>query len=152
MAIIKSSEEKGYQLLESAKMVSVVTIAATNQPKVFLPDPNKFKDKYLPPGQYFVDPKEPALLREKIRIALRIAAYHGHSRIVLGALGCGQFSNPGERVAELFFHVFMEKEFSGGWWEHVVFAIKDVSGKKATGWRKNQPFDIFWRKLHGLVV
>ena len=133
------------------KIVSVLTVAATNRPKI-CQKPNIAEDPYKPKGSYYADPAQAELLREKIRIILRIAAYHGHSRIVLGALGCGVFNNPKERVAELFYHVFMEEEFTGGWWEHIVFAIKEDSVVPQTNGFGNSNFDVFFRKLNGMVV
>ena len=146
----KSKEQKyeRYKQEEGAKYVAVLTAAATNKPKN-CSKPQR-EDAYTPGGVYYADTKEPELLREKIRTVLRMAAYHGHSRIVLGAIGCGVFRNPRERVAELFFHVFMEKEFTGGWFEHIVFAIMERG--TASGWDPTRSFDIFWKKLNGVVV
>ena len=39
------------------------------------------------------------LTKAKMRLTLRLAAIKGHSRLVLGALGCGAFKNPTEDVA-----------------------------------------------------
>ena len=146
----KSKEQKytNYTSEEKVHYVAILTAAATNKPKTC--SKPKTENSYAPPGLYYADPKEPELLREKIRIILRMAAYHGHSRIVLGAIGCGAFCNPRERVAELFFHVFMEEEFTGGWFEHIVFAITERD--TTDGWNPTRSFDIFWRKLNGVVV
>lgn len=151
VAIFRKSKELGYErykIEEGLKYVAVLTAAATSGPKT-CSKPKK-EDAYTPDGQYYANTKEPELLREKIRTVLRMAAYHGHSRIVLGAIGCGVFRNPRERVAELFFHVFMEEEFTGGWFEHIVFAIMEQG--TASGWDSTRSFDIFWKKLNGVVV
>lgn len=154
VAIMRSSYETNHQWIESPvdyKIISVLTAAAPQNPKV-CQKPNIAGDPYKPTGNYYLDPAQAELLREKIRIILRMAAYHGHSRIVLGAIGCGVFNNPRERVAELFFHVFMEEEFTGGWWEHIVFAIKEDPVVPPTNGFGNSNFDVFFRKLNGVVV
>lgn len=151
---MRSSYETNHQWIENPtdyKMISVLTVAAKNKPNI-CQKPNIEGDPYKPAGNYYAEPVEAELLREKIRIMLRMAAYHGHSRIVLGAIGCGVFNNPRERVAELFFHVFMEEEFTGGWWEHIVFAIKEDPVTPPTNGFGNSNFDVFFRKLNGVVV
>ena len=62
---------------------------------------------------------------ERMRIVLRIAASHGHTRLVLAAFGCGRAHHPPELVARLWLKVFREEEFKGGWWEYVVFAVNE---------------------------
>eukprot|EP00439_Symbiodinium_sp_Y106_P086906 s33_g36.t3 len=52
------------------------------------------------------------LLREKIRTVLWMAQENGHDAVVLGAFGCGYFSNPAEVVAETF-QQLLATEFSG---------------------------------------
>ncbi|EMD68656.1 hypothetical protein COCSADRAFT_134641 [Bipolaris sorokiniana ND90Pr] len=95
-----------------------------------------------------------AVTKRKIRLVLRLAARNGHSRLVLGALGCGVFANPAEDVAKCFAEVFDEAEFQGGWWEEVVFAVLDnvnsASGDGGKDGRGN--FGLFYRDLHGKVV
>jgi len=70
---------------------------------------------------------ERKLLREtfvrRIERALTVFARHGHSRIVLGAWGCGAFQNDPVVVAELFDNA-LRGAFAGVFAE-VVFAIYD---------------------------
>jgi hypothetical protein len=40
------------------------------------------------------------MMKEKMRIALRVVSVKGHRRFMLGALGCGAFLNPKEEVAD----------------------------------------------------
>eukprot|EP00747_Dinoflagellata_sp_TGD_P023026 gnl/TRDRNA2_/TRDRNA2_129499_c0_seq2.p1 gnl/TRDRNA2_/TRDRNA2_129499_c0~~gnl/TRDRNA2_/TRDRNA2_129499_c0_seq2.p1 ORF type:complete len:620 (+),score=96.53 gnl/TRDRNA2_/TRDRNA2_129499_c0_seq2:42-1901(+) len=47
-------------------------------------------------------PFQPALLREKARTALHLAAAAHHDAVVLGAFGCGDLRNPPEPVAAVF--------------------------------------------------
>ena len=79
---------KSTQYEDKVHYVAVLTAAATNKPK------SCSKPRRRTPRGVYADPSEPELLREKIRIILRMASYHGHSRIVLGAIGYGVFCNP----------------------------------------------------------
>jgi uncharacterized protein (TIGR02452 family) len=70
----------------------------------------------------------PAALNRRAERVLRVAAAHGHRRIVLGAWGCGVFRNPPEIVAEAWRHALTEVPA----FEHVVFAILDRTGDGPT--------------------
>ncbi|ORY12704.1 hypothetical protein BCR34DRAFT_624167 [Clohesyomyces aquaticus] len=97
-------------------------------------------------------PSDRDTMRNKIRLLLRISALHGHRKLVLGALGCGAYGNPVEEVAQLFKEVFGEKEFKGGWWEDVVFAVKDNRTGEGGGKQGFGNYGVFWRALGGLLV
>ncbi|KAF2278321.1 uncharacterized protein EI97DRAFT_361154, partial [Westerdykella ornata] len=111
-----------------------------------------------PPGTPITQPQgtfRPAdaeITRYKIRTVLRLAASKGHTKLVLGALGCGAFNNPPDEVAHMFAEVLREEEFAGGWWEDVVFAVMDNARKGEGGRQGDGNFGIFWRALDGLVV
>ena len=47
---------------------------------------------------------------------------NGHSKLVLGAFGCGAYSCPSRHVALLFKEVLQEKEFDHSF-EEICFAI-----------------------------
>lgn len=66
--------------------------------------------------------RDAVVTRGKIRAILRIAILHGHSKLVLGAFGCGAYGNPPKHVAKLFHEVLREKEFRGNF-EEICFAI-----------------------------
>lgn len=92
----------------------------------------------------FKDPAVRTLVKDKMRLCLRMAASHGHRRLVLGALGCGAFRNPRREVAHCWEEVLGESEFAGGWWEEVWFAVYD---------RKNEGnFEVFEEILSGKEV
>ena len=74
----------------------------------------------------YVSMADMSAMLERMRIVLRIAASHGHTRLVLAAFGCGRANHPPELVARMWLKVFREEEFTGGWWEDVVFAVKDM--------------------------
>ena len=69
------------------------------------------------------------IVRGKIRTILRIAIDHSHTKLVLGALGCGAFENPPSHVAKLFKEVLEEKEFKGAF-EEICFAIIEDSNSR----------------------
>lgn len=79
-----------------------------------------------------------------MRVILRIAVRNGHRQIVLGAFGCGAFGNPREEVARMWRSVFADSEFSGGWWQDVVFAVMDD--------QRGPNFLAFQKVLDGLKV
>ena len=77
---------------------------------------------------------------------------NGHTKLVLGALGCGVFANPPTDVAQCFLEVFHEPEFQGGWWDDVVFAVMDNASVGQGGRSGTGNFGQFWRVLDGRVV
>jgi uncharacterized protein (TIGR02452 family) len=119
--IIRESMQNGHALMDltmpsKLPYISVVSVAAVCQPKLRA-DQN---------GQeQYASAADVALMETKMRVVLRIAAANGHRQIVLGAFGCGAFGNPGEEVAKMWKRVLQEREFSGGWWKDVVFAVLD---------------------------
>lgn len=64
------------------------------------------------------------MTKEKVRTIFRIALLNKHSKLVLGALGCGAFGNPPEHVALIFKEVLEEPEFKNSF-EEICFAILD---------------------------
>ena len=154
MIIHRSNEESGFELLEESQrvLISALTVAAIYMPEV-KPCPKGKDDKPVCAGELWVNREDAMLTAEKIRLTLRMAATHGHTRLVLGALGCGAFKNPKERVAELFKSVLLEEEFKGGRWEYVYFAVWCPPEKypRPAG-QGTSLFDIFYRILDGVVV
>jgi uncharacterized protein (TIGR02452 family) len=144
--ILRDAMSRGHSLLIPAEqpvdlpVTSVISVAALRYPKL-----TDDKKGYKNEGQR-------AETKRKIRLTLRVAAIKGHTKLVLGALGCGVFGNPPKEVADCFLEVFREKEFQGGWWEEVVFAIMDnvkgdQGGKDGVG-----NFGEFYRVLDGQIV
>lgn len=127
--VIRENMKKGHRLLDLTRphqlpVIAVVSVAA-------LQDPETVRDqqgisRYRRPG-------ERGLMEEKMRMILRMAAFNGHRKLVLGAFGCGAFNNPRHDVAESWVKVLKEKEFDGGWWEDICFAVMDGgTGNKTT--------------------
>ncbi|KAL4811248.1 hypothetical protein BDV18DRAFT_155856 [Aspergillus unguis] len=115
-------------------VMAVVTVAAEMWPRL--------NTNTTPPT--YADEEDRELMKEKIRVALRVAAHNGHHSLVLGALGCGVFENPNEEVADCFAEVLQELEFRG-WFSNVVFAVMKDKRQKV---RDN--YDVFKEKLDGL--
>ncbi|KAN0069722.1 DUF2263 domain containing protein [Elaphomyces granulatus] len=144
VVVIRDSLNKGHKLLDLTKpnklpIVSVISVAAIYRPLL--------EDSEYPPK--YKDPRDRELMKDKMRITLRIAAYNGHRRLVLGALGCGAFVNPRQEVADCWVEVLNENEFKGGWWESLIFAVMDDTNEGKNG---EGNFGVFYRKLHGTMI
>lgn len=144
VVIIRDGPDKGWALADNTKqrdqfhVVSAITIAAINRPKLKV-DKNTGQE-------IFADPQERETTRRKLRSILRIAALRRQRKLILGAFGCGAFYNPPNEVAEMWREVLLEKEFSGGWWEEIVFAVLDPPKVK------DGNFPVFKKVLNGLSV
>lgn len=141
--VFRDSMANGHRLLDCTvpsqlPLISVISAAALYKPEVTSGRQQQTS------GARYVKPTDRSLMAEKMRIILRVAIRNQHRKIVLGALGCGVFQNPPGEVSRLWEHVLQEPEFSGGWWEEVVFAILSPPG--------DRNFDAFHDALDGLVV
>lgn len=145
IVVFRTSHSDGHKLYPPStkyKTLSVISVAAIRDPPLTNSTPPDYRR-----------PTDRNLMLEKIRLILRIAATEGHRKIVLGALGCGAFHNPPEKVVECFLRVFREPEFAGGWWREVVFAVLDTEkDEENKGPNGNGNFGLFFRGLHGIVV
>lgn len=144
VVIIRESLARGHNLLDLSKpeelpVLSFVSVAAIRGPAIAKTLAGAEKYKYA---------GDRDVMKEKMRVVLRIAGATGHRRLVLGALGCGAFGNPRVEVARCWREVFEEQEFQGGWWETVVFAVMEAGGK----WDGDGNFGVFWRDLNGAEV
>ncbi|EEH08066.1 conserved hypothetical protein [Histoplasma capsulatum G186AR] len=148
--VIRANMDEGeHKLLDLEQpdklpVVSVVSVAALCLPEV--------RTREVPGvgiRQVYKDPADREIMKEKMRVVLRTAAVNQHRRLVLGALGCGAFENPKEEVADCWGEVFQEREFSGGWWESIIFAVMDDrdEGKDGDG-----NFGVFYKRLDGVFV
>jgi uncharacterized protein (TIGR02452 family) len=143
VVVIRESLAAGHSLLcpavapQQLPVVSVISVAAVRDPATA---------DTVPPT--YEDDADRGLMKSKIRMILRVAAFNGHQRLVLGALGCGAFRNPPGEVVKCFREVFEEREFGGGWWKDVIFAVMDDGG----GEEGDGNFRVFWRGLNGVVV
>ncbi|KAF3047406.1 hypothetical protein E8E12_003766 [Didymella heteroderae] len=147
VVIIRSATTDGHALYREKALdlpvASVLSVAALRHPD--LATDADGTDRFSNAGQR-------AETKRKIRTSLRVAARQGHKKLVLGALGCGVFANPPTDVAECFLEVFREREFQGGWWSDVVFAVLDNKSGGEGGQDGSGNFGQFYRVLHGEVV
>ena len=74
------------------------------------------------------------LLTGRIRNILEVAAAQDADILVLGAFGCGAFSNPPALVADVF-RGFLVSQGYGQYFRKVLFAIPDRPG--------NSNFEVF---------
>lgn len=144
VVIIRESLKDGHELLDLSKpeelpVVSAISAAALCDPEIVTDGSH---DRYK-------NSADRDIMKEKMRVILRVAAVNGHRRLVLGAFGCGAFLNPREEVADCWAEVFMEREFGGGWWESILFSVMDDLGEGKNG---NGNFGVFHRKLEGMTV
>lgn len=95
-------------LLPRPHLVSFLTCAAPNMTAITASQPGHASSV-------------PAILCARAGRILQIAAAHRHSRLVLGAWGCGVFGNDPATVAGAFGSVLDQAP----WLEHVTFAIYD---------------------------
>lgn len=113
--------DKNYNKYDDVYKTNVVSVSAVVNP---IYDENTL----------MIDKSQVHIVKNKIRSILRIAVLNGHTRLVLGAFGCGAFSNPPKHVSMLFKEVLESTEFRHAF-EEVCFAILD---DKNTG-RKHNP-------------
>jgi uncharacterized protein (TIGR02452 family) len=109
---------------EQRHIVAVITVAAPCYPKL------------TEDGGDFADPTQLEDLREKILLVLRLAAAHGATTLVLGAMGCGAYGCPPRAVAWEMKMALERDEFTG-WFQAVAFAVY------AAGPSGQQNFDVF---------
>jgi len=143
--LIRDALSRGHALLHpnvplaDLPITSIITVAALRRPEI---------DE----RGCFARPRDREYTKAKIRGVLRMAVVRGHSKIVLGALGCGAFGNPPEEVADCFVEVFEEEEFRGGWFEDIVFAVLDNAKPGKGGEDGIGNYGVFFRALNGLIV
>jgi hypothetical protein len=103
---------------KQSSALPVISVPPVRRPRLVEPARQKYS---------FDDERD--LMKEKIRSALRIAYYYGHSNICVGGFGCGPvFRNPPREVATMFKDLlFFEDEFIGHF-SNVVFAFDPTEG------------------------
>ncbi|PTB65596.1 hypothetical protein BBK36DRAFT_163480 [Trichoderma citrinoviride] len=136
VVVIRDDVKSGHNLLHpdteasNLPVVSVISIAAPTRLKRVTEGlaVNNGVQSITAKRAIYKNPHDRDTMKMKMRFCLRIAASKGHGLLVLGALGCGAFGNPRDDVAECWLEVLREKEFGGGWWEEVWFAVLDPRG------------------------
>jgi uncharacterized protein (TIGR02452 family) len=75
-----------------------------------------------------------------------VAIKRGHKAIILGAWGCGVFSNDPPDVATWFADALLEDRRLSGAFDQIVFAVLDIAEKKPT---YNAFFNVSAEKPYG---
>lgn len=111
--VFRGGPDQTYAVWPEFKSLPVISVAPIQRPKLDAP------------GQAYLFPQEKELMKEKIRIVLRIAAAWGHRDLCVGAFGAGpSFRNPVCELARMWKDVlFSEPEFKGAFC-NIVFAIE----------------------------
>ena len=91
--VFRNNESSDYTILpwDKCRYVNFVAVAALRNPKT---DNGRLSRR------------DAFVTKEKIKTILRIALINGHTCVLLGAFGCGAFSNPPHHMAELFAETF----------------------------------------------
>lgn len=143
--VIRDNLTRGHDMLDCRDPRQLPVLAVVSAAAIFQPLINRV---LAHPGEenseMYADPDDRLLMAEKMRVVLRTAIRNRHRQIVLGALGCGAFQNPPREVSQLWAIVLQEPEFSGGWWEDVIFAVLSD--------QQNRNFWWFETTLDGLMV
>jgi len=108
-------KDTNYQEMEDPILTNVISVPAVNKPT--LNEDGTITKNYV------------AVTKNKIRTILRIAILGQHSKLVLGALGCGAYGNPAAHMAEIFKDVLNEEEFVHSF-EEICFAVLDDHNAK----------------------
>ena len=108
--------DEGARLLEKPFVVSIITAPA--------PNAGEAKRTGESAGVH-------AVLQQRARKVLAVAAAHGHRCLVLGAWGCGVFRNDARSVADAFALGLADATFAGAF-DRVVFAIWERNEDRPT--------------------
>ncbi|KAK0659444.1 hypothetical protein QBC41DRAFT_384575 [Cercophora samala] len=134
-------------------VVAAVTISAQLQPETdtfMVPagnEPGRVRPKTV--FHWDVDRER---LKLRMRLVLRVAGTYRHTRLILGAIGCGsRYKNPAEDVALCWLEVLREDEFAVDWWTDVVFAVHAPPSAAPNSAAKFN-YEVFKRVLDGKHV
>jgi uncharacterized protein (TIGR02452 family) len=116
--IVHIIKDKNYSLLNYACQVSCLAVAALRKPKISV-DLNGMP--------VYVNTEDMIIMRHKIEMIFKVAIKHGHTKLVLGAIGCGVFGNPPELVAAMFKDCIGQY---GGYFKQICFAILSRNEKE----------------------
>lgn len=108
VTVFRDISDNDYDFLEDQYITSVVTVPAVQSPE--LTEDGKISKRFI------------KMWKNKIRSVFRISLMNNHTKLILGAWGCGAYCNPPEHVATLFKEVLDESEFTGKF-EEICFAI-----------------------------
>ena len=126
-------DENG-ELLEESVVVAVMTCAA---PML------RYGMEGMTQAQY------EAMMLQRITGMLKVAAFLGYKRLVLGAFGCGAFRNDAHVVSDLFYKALKEFDFDGmkekDMFRRIDFAVMDHSEEQYNFKEFSRNFSHFYR-------
>ena len=89
------------------------------------------------------------MMYQRITGMLKVAAYLGYRRLVLGAFGCGAFRNDAKVVSDIFYKALKEFDFDGmkekDMFRRIDFAVMDHSGNQYNFKEFSRNFSFFYR-------
>lgn len=123
VVIVRESFENGHAWLDLSQpnlldSVSIASISVNPKPMLTQTTPVRFANV-----------SDHEAMKQRWRNVLRLAGARVHVRLVLGLLGCErQSSAPVEEIIDCFKEVLQEREFRGGWFEKITFAVPNSKG------------------------
>ncbi|KAL8828098.1 MAG: hypothetical protein Q9170_006747 [Blastenia crenularia] len=116
VVVFRSGPEDGYTPWSRFKNLPIISVAPIRRPKL---------DET---GTDYSFDQEKDMMKEKMRSVLRIAAYHHHFDLCMGAFGVGPgFRNPPSQIASMWRSLLFEEAEFCGVFANVVFAIENTS-------------------------
>ena len=127
-------DEKG-DLLPETEVVAVMTCAA---PRL------SYGLEGLTQEQY------ETMVYDRITGMLKVAAYRGYDRLILGAFGCGAYENDARVVSDLFYRALKDFDFDGmkehDMFRSIDFAVMDHSDSQYNYNEFSRNFSDFYRE------
>jgi uncharacterized protein (TIGR02452 family) len=116
--IIKNSN---YQLLKKPFIISCLAVAAIKNPPIIKSNDNDDNNNNNDNNDIkYAKDSDKKIMQEKINMIFKVAIKHGHTNLVLGALGCGVYKNPNREVAVMFRNSI---DTYGKYFERIGFAV-----------------------------
>ncbi|KAL8918876.1 MAG: hypothetical protein Q9172_005234 [Xanthocarpia lactea] len=130
VVVFRSGPEDGYVPWSRFKNLPVISVAPIKRPKL---------DES---GKEYSFEQEKAMMKEKMRSVLRIAAIHHHSDLCMGAFGVGPgFRHPPAQIASMWRNLLFEEAEFQGVFSNVVFAIETAAESSSQDGRTDH--DVF---------
>ncbi|KAL8969206.1 MAG: hypothetical protein Q9197_004466 [Variospora fuerteventurae] len=122
VVIFRSGPADGYAPWNKFKSLPIISVAPVKRPKL---------DES---GREYSFAQEKGMMMNKMRSVLRIAAYHHHYSLCMGAFGVGPgFRNPAAQIASMWRTLLFEEDEFRGVFAKVVFAIESAGDGTASG-------------------
>ncbi|KAF8860978.1 hypothetical protein BDZ45DRAFT_648189 [Acephala macrosclerotiorum] len=119
VVVFRNGPDK-YEPWQEYKALPIISVCPVKRPKL---DSS---------GKKYSFKAEKELMRDKIRAALRIAVYYGHTQLCIGTFGLGPgFLNPTQEVALMWRDALLKDPEFVGHFQDVVFAFEAPEGPAA---------------------